>query len=105
MGTQRDLVEAHSFNRRRLVTAFVSGASGGREIEPARTGRTIAAGLALAVLLMVGAAVSGALQSRTPADGDDPGRSPPATRPTSQRAPSPRAAEGGVRLPRDRKYG
>ena len=105
MGTQRDLVEAHSFNRRRLVTAFVSGAPGGREIEPTRPGRTIAAGLVLAVLLVAGAAVSGALQGRTPTDGDDPGRSPPATRSTSQPAPTRRTAEGGLRLPRGRKYG
>ena len=97
VGTQRDLVEAHSFNRRRLVTAFVSGAPGGREIEPTRPGRTIAAGLVLAVLLVAGAAVSGALQGRTPADGDDPGRSPPATRPTSQSRADP--AHGGGRAP------
>jgi hypothetical protein len=98
VGTQRDLVEAQSFNRRRLVTAFVSGAPGGREVEPARPGRTLVAGLALAALLMAGAAVSGALQSRTPADGDDPGRSPPATRPTAQPSPSAHTAGSGIWL-------
>ena len=46
MATKRDLVEAHQFSRRRLVTAFVSGAPGGREVEPARPGRTIVGGLA-----------------------------------------------------------
>ena len=50
MATKKDLVEAYSFSRRRLVTAFVSGAPGGREVEPARPGRTIVGGLALAVL-------------------------------------------------------
>ena len=41
MATKKDLVEAYSFSRRRLVTAFVSGAPGGREVEPARPGRSI----------------------------------------------------------------
>ena len=86
MGTQRDLVEAQTFNRRRLVTAFVSGAPGGRELEPARPGRAVVAGLALALLLVAGAAVSGGLPGRTPGDGDDPGRSSPSL----VRAPTPR---------------
>lgn len=68
MATKRDLVEAYSFSRRRLVTAFVSGAPGGREVEPARPGRTIVGGLALAVLLVAGAAVAGVLTGRDPAD-------------------------------------
>ena len=32
MATKKHLVEAHAFSRRRLVTAFVSGAPGGREL-------------------------------------------------------------------------
>jgi type VII secretion protein EccB len=68
MATKRDLVEAHSFNRRRLVTAFVSGAPGGREVEPVRYGRTLVGGLVLAVLLVAGAAVSGLLPSAVPDD-------------------------------------
>lgn len=67
MPTQRDLVEAHSFSRRRLVTAFVAGAPGGREVEPARPGRTIVGGVVLGVLLMAGAFVTGALAGRTEA--------------------------------------
>jgi type VII secretion protein EccB len=63
----RDLVEADSFTRRRLVTAFVSGAPAGSEVEPVRPGRTIIGGLALAVLLVAAAAVAGALSGR-----DDP---------------------------------
>jgi hypothetical protein len=73
MATKRDLVEAHAFSRRRLVTAFVSGAPGGREVEPARPGRTIVGGIALAVLLMAGAAVSGVLAGRTQVDWNNPG--------------------------------
>jgi type VII secretion protein EccB len=73
MATKRDLVEAHSFSRRRLVTAFVSGAPGGREVEPARPGRAIVGGVALGVLLMAGAAVSGVLAGRTQVDWNNPG--------------------------------
>jgi ESX secretion system ATPase EccB len=73
MATKRDLVEAHAFSRRRLVTAFVSGAPGGREVEPARPGRTIVGGAALGVLLLAGAAVSGVLAGRTEVDWNNPG--------------------------------
>ncbi|MFN8190855.1 MAG: type VII secretion protein EccB [Nocardioidaceae bacterium] len=68
MATKRDLVEAHAFSRRRLVTAFVSGAPGGREVEPVRPGRTIVGGIALAVLLLLGAVVAGVFAPRTPQD-------------------------------------
>lgn len=64
MATKKDLTEAYAFSRRRLVTAFVSGAPGGREVEPARPGRTIIGGLALAVLLIAGAAVAGIFSPR-----------------------------------------
>ncbi len=68
MATKKDLVEAYSFSRRRLVTAFVSGAPGGREVEPSRPGRTIVGGIALAVLMIAGAAVLGILTNRDPGD-------------------------------------
>jgi hypothetical protein len=68
MATKKDLVEAYSFSRRRLVTAFLSGAPGGREVEPSRPGRTVVGGLALAVLLVAGAAIASVLASRTPSD-------------------------------------
>lgn len=73
MATTRDLVEAYSYSRRRLVTAFVSGAPGGREVEPARPGRTIVGGVALAVVLMAGSALSGMLAGRTEVDPNHPG--------------------------------
>ena len=74
MATKKDLVEAYSFSRRRLVTAFVSGAPGGREVEPARPGRTIVGGLALAVLLVAGAAIAGIFSPSVPEDwADSPG--------------------------------
>jgi hypothetical protein len=64
VATKKDLVEAHSFSRRRLVTAFVSGAPGGREVEPVRPGRVLIGGIALSVLLLAGAAVAGFLVGR-----------------------------------------
>jgi type VII secretion protein EccB len=74
MATKKDLTEAYAFSRRRLVTAFVSGAPGGREVEPARPGRTIVGGLALAVLLIAGAAVAGVFSPRVPEGwADQPG--------------------------------
>ncbi len=73
MATKRDLVEAYSFSRRRLVTAFVSGAPGGREVEPTRPGRTIVGGLALAVLLVAGAAIAGVFAPKDPSDWAKPG--------------------------------
>jgi type VII secretion protein EccB len=73
MATKKDLVEAYSFSRRRLVTAFVSGAPGGREVEPSRPGRTVVGGVALAVLLVAGAAIAGVFDKRTTVDWDEPG--------------------------------
>jgi type VII secretion protein EccB len=73
VSTKRDLVEAHAFSRRRLVTAFVSGAPGGREVEPVRPGRTIVGGIALAVLLLAGAAIAGHFKPTTPDNWLEPG--------------------------------
>lgn len=73
MATKKDLVEAYSFSRRRLVTAFVSGAPGGREVEPARPGRMIVGGVALAILLIAGAAIAGTLAQRAEVDWKKPG--------------------------------
>lgn len=73
MATKKDLVEAYSFSRRRLVTAFVSGAPGGREVEPSRPGRTIVGGLALAVLLCAGAAIAGVFKPDVDIDWTQPG--------------------------------
>ena len=73
MASKRDLVEAHAFSRRRLVTAFVSGAPGGREVEPPRPGRTMVGGVALAVLLVAGAAITGIFTDAAPADWTQPG--------------------------------
>ena len=55
MATKKDLVEAYSFSRRRLVTAFLSGAPGGREVEPSRPGRTVVGGVLTNVARDLGA--------------------------------------------------
>lgn len=73
MATKKDLVEAYQFSRRRLVTAFVSGAPGGREVEPPRPGRTIVGGVALAVLMVAGAAIAGIFSPRNPSEWTDVG--------------------------------
>lgn len=72
MATKKDLVEAHAFSRRRLVTAFVSGAPGGREVEPPRPMRAVIGGAALCVLLLAGAAIAGVFAPRTPDNWLDP---------------------------------
>lgn len=64
MATKKDLVEAYSFSKRRLVTAFVSGAPGGREVEPVRPGRVLIGGIVISVLLLAGAAIAGFLVGR-----------------------------------------
>jgi hypothetical protein len=74
MVTKQDLVEAYSFSRRRLVTAFVSGAAGAYGDESARPGRIIVGGLALAGLLLAGAAIVRTLSPSVPEScSHDPG--------------------------------
>ena len=85
MTTRSDLVEAYSFSRRRLVSAFISGTPGGGEIEPPRTGRTIVAGVAVAVLVLAGAAVTRTSSPSSAEEGSsaqvDPGRAGQVTGP------------------------
>jgi hypothetical protein len=64
VATKKELVEAYQFSRRRLVTAFLSGAPGGREVEPTKPARSLVGGIALAVLLCAGAGVAGYLGGR-----------------------------------------
>ena len=52
---RKDALEAYEFSRRRLVTAFLSGAPGGREVEPVSPGRVLVAGLVVAGLPLAGA--------------------------------------------------
>ncbi len=70
MTAKRDLAEAHAFQRRRLVTAFLAGH---REPEGPRAGRALLGGLALALVVLAGAAVARTVAPRTPSDWTDPG--------------------------------
>lgn len=54
MASKKDLIEAQSFSRRRLLTAFTSGAVGTAELEPAKPLRAVVAGLAITALVVVG---------------------------------------------------
>jgi len=58
MTTRKDLADAESFARRRLVAAFLSGARGRRDGDVPRSGRAIVGGLALAALLIVAEVVA-----------------------------------------------
>ena len=53
MATKGDLIEAQNFSRRRLLTAFVSGAPGGKELQPAAPLRAVVAAIALTVLVVL----------------------------------------------------
>ena len=59
--TARELLEARRFERRRLVAAFLTGVAGSRDCSAMRVGRVVVAGVALGVLLLVGALVASVL--------------------------------------------
>ncbi|AEE45097.1 type VII secretion protein EccB [Cellulomonas fimi] len=71
MASKRDLVEAQSFSRRRLLTAFTSGAPQGRELDPAKPMRGVAAGVLLTVLVLLGSIAWGILRPVLPSGWDD----------------------------------
>jgi type VII secretion protein EccB len=66
VATKKDLVEAQSFSKRRLTTAFVSGAPGGREVEPHRPMKAVIGGIALTVVLVLGSLAFGWLKGSLP---------------------------------------
>lgn len=71
MASKKELVEAQTFGRRRLLTAFVSGSPGGRELEPQKPMRAVVAGVALSVLLVLGSLGYGLLKPGLPAGWDN----------------------------------
>jgi len=59
MVTNKDLIEASAFERRRLVHAFLYGPDRGRVTEPAAVGvRRTVGSVVLALLLLAGAALT-----------------------------------------------
>lgn len=71
MANKKDLVEAQGFARRRLLTAFTSGAPGGKELEPAQPWRAVTAGIALAVIVVIGGVFYGLLRPGLPEGWED----------------------------------
>jgi type VII secretion protein EccB len=68
MATKKDLIEAQGFSRRRLLSAFVGGAPGGKELEPAQPLRAVIAGVALSVMVIIGGVFYGILSPGLPND-------------------------------------
>lgn len=66
MAGKNDLIEAQNFSRRRLVTAFVSGAPGGKELEPAAPFRAVVTALALTVGVILAGVFTGILSPSLP---------------------------------------
>nr|WP_300144366.1 type VII secretion protein EccB [Propionicimonas sp.] len=67
MASNKDILEAQRYNRRRLVTAFMSGTPGGRELESKALGRPVLIGTALGLVLMIVAVVMGRFSPALPA--------------------------------------
>ena len=59
MASNKDILEAQRFNRRRLVTAFTSGTPGGRELEARSLVRPLMVGAVLSLVMLGVAAVMG----------------------------------------------
>lgn len=69
--TKKELLEAQSFSRRRLLTAFTAGAPGGQEAEPAKPWRAVIGGVALTALLIGGSFAFGMLSPTLPEGWDN----------------------------------
>jgi type VII secretion protein EccB len=66
VATKKDLIEAQGFSRRRLLSAFTGGAPGGKELEPAKPLRAVAAGIALTAMLILGGVFYGLVRPGLP---------------------------------------
>jgi len=66
VASKKDLTEAQSFSRRRLLTAFTSGAVGTTELEPAKPLRAVVAGMALTALVVLGGVFYGLISPGLP---------------------------------------
>lgn len=68
MASNKDTLEAQRYNRRRLVTAFVAGTPGGKELAARSPGRPLIVGAALCAVLVVVAMVMGRFSPVLPSD-------------------------------------
>jgi len=66
MATKNDLIEAQNFSRRRLLTAFVSGAPGGKELQPATPLRALVVAVALTAAVILASVFYGFVQPGLP---------------------------------------
>jgi type VII secretion protein EccB len=66
MATKKDLIEAQGFSRRRLLSAFTSGAPGGKELEPAAPLRAVLAGVVLSAMIILAGVFYGLLRPGLP---------------------------------------
>jgi type VII secretion protein EccB len=67
MASKKELIEAQGFSRRRLLSAFIGGAPGGKELEPAQPLRAVVAGVALTAMVVVGGVFYGLVNPGLPA--------------------------------------
>lgn len=58
MPSNKEILEAQRFNRRRLITAFSSGIPSGKEISPSSPSRPLIAGLVICLIMLGGGAVA-----------------------------------------------
>ena len=63
---KKDLIEAQKFSRSRLLSAFVGGAPGGKELEPAKPLRAVFAGIALTAMVLLAGVFAGLLKPGLP---------------------------------------
>ena len=66
MASKSELLQAQAFNRRRLQTAFTSGAPGGRELPPAKPLRGVVVSVALAILTVIVSLLIGTFSGSLP---------------------------------------
>ena len=66
MATKKDLLEAQNFSKARLLSAFVGGAPGGKELEPAKPLRAVFAGIALTAMVVLAGVFIGLMQPKLP---------------------------------------
>ena len=68
MASNKDILDAQRFNRRRLVAAFNSGLPGGREVELQSPMGPLLIGVALTVIILVGAWIFGRFSPALPSN-------------------------------------
>lgn len=66
MASKSELLQAQAFNRRRLRTAFTSGAPGGRELPPGKPLRGVVVSVALAILTIIVSLLIGTFSGTLP---------------------------------------